>query len=598
MKEILTAIRIHNIISNIESFKNWLRKTHELEINSEIFIGYKYFIECSFHYLFNILENDITLGLEETELFQRANGNNVNLKDLYADCEKAYFLINVEKESKNLLRANTCEKLTEELIKFNNNVMKPLEETIGINLLSNDELLHHVISTLFLYFHQLDNYKEPFAHSTNFLHTKISNTKLEKAFPGYKYSLQYLWGVVFDFNAPTALSNMHKALHWTTPVEKVNDTKISTIEELFIFSESNDIVQGPKNDFANYFWVVRDHVILPLNQKLGYDIVTNNRKSNIDIKFPKDKLGALLKKIEVGRAKNFDELFLWYDAEYLDPDRSAMYLGIPMLLTLLEGAISIKKRTGQTDKTKVLRFKHKNNLIKDKEANDFTYGILLHSSVGTHTYMYGWLLFFQSCGDYSGFSGGQHKDIEDAIKTHAQDIDCIELCLPLEELEVYLKKKTQLYYGEFSLLKKNEKKQGKEKELMGSLLELLCSHYCKIANPKTNVIWSWGGSMDQEIDLIIKDNGKTTLGECKIDPNSKWLDLENEIVKLIKKRECLFDINEEIQLHFFFYFEPNSIQKQLLLKYDMEYTVISIVGKHVLNLTNNRIFGLFGNNYE
>lgn len=172
---------------------------------------------------------------------------------------------------------------------------------------------------------------------------------------------------------------------------------------------------------------------------------------------------------------------------------------------LVAGAVGLKIHHQITGKIRVLRFIHPHESNKLRQENDYTYGVLINSYHHDNLYDKGWILFFNSCGDYSGFSGSEHKQAEDLIKHYSErdEIEIETVKIGLRELEKFLGERSIIYRDEKELGVKVQKLEGRDKELKGILFELFCDYYISKTRQNIEVIWSNAKDENNEVDILV-----------------------------------------------------------------------------------------------
>jgi hypothetical protein len=240
---------------------------------------------------------------------------------------------------------------------------------------------------------------------------KRNRDYLDRVFDGYKLTVQYLWYSLLGANfRQTKLTDMHQAENW--------------------------------DDFDEFFSTIKSEVIEPLESHTGM-------RSGFDGLVTQSEAKSLLTPLlcprspekQLSAKEGLERNFYWYEIEMVDS--SSVFNGVLSFVSLLAGTIELKKRFGSTEKTLVVRVKHPR---ARGTGNDYSYGLLLEafSNTGLSDYS-GWLLFYDCCGDYSGFSGSEHSRAEQFIDESRKD-GSVELA------EINIEKKRFLELMEESLL--------------------------------------------------------------------------------------------------------------------------------------------------
>jgi hypothetical protein len=78
----------------------------------------------------------------------------------------------------------------------------------------------------------------------------------------------------------------------------------------------------------------------------------------------------------------------------------------------MTGAVELRRHLGNQEPLLVMRVKHP---AGGPDRHDYSYGVLLEVSGSVFSDYSGWLLFYDCCGDYSGFAGSQFAFAEQEI---------------------------------------------------------------------------------------------------------------------------------------------------------------------------------------
>ena len=111
--QIFSFINIIKTSSNVGKFRKWLKEYHKIEDNSQIFEGYKFFIDVCVRGFINSVIYGTSLDLEEDFTFFRARFVGVELDDIPNTCEKTIFIKNVWNLTKTIRKAKGWEEITE-----------------------------------------------------------------------------------------------------------------------------------------------------------------------------------------------------------------------------------------------------------------------------------------------------------------------------------------------------------------------------------------------------------------------------------------------------------------------------------------------------
>ncbi|MGB7533932.1 MAG: hypothetical protein WA977_13320 [Halobacteriota archaeon] len=481
---IFSSINILEISSNVDEFRRWLKGYHKIEDDSQIFDGYKFFLDTCIRGFVDSIILDTSLDLDEDFTFFRARFVGTKIEDIPNTCEKTIFIKNVWNLTKTIRKAQGWEEITVALS--------------GANLLSHifDVIFEHVISSIrelnkeealkiatIFYTHVFLNDTKrgvPHVYLLNpILKSSASSEYLEKVYIGYAHALQYLWFVLLgkekfensplkdlhnaheiyskdaeeqiesQIGIPVSVEEIKKELV-TEKKEKINLAKLTEHEgEILLVEElsSEDHkklgaektrLTKLKNWFAldMFFGKIQEGIIVPLERQLGIDPMFNPLLTITD-RFNKSLVNEFLKREGLGapkylkatndkklKKKKLDYLFLWYGVNVLDTQRLTEFNGVPAFISTLIGNVELSRIFRSGEKVCVLRFKHPRfkHPVTGVQGYDYSYGILNQAfgSFGLTDYS-GWLIFFDCATDYSGFGGSLRRHAEAFIEKFLED---------------------------------------------------------------------------------------------------------------------------------------------------------------------------------
>jgi hypothetical protein len=607
--KMFVALRMFNLTSDISDFQTWLKENHGQMLDSSVLPGYKYFLETVYHLFFSSVEYDYTLGLSESEHFRRACFEAKIIGSFSPNCEKTIVLMNLHQKAKMFLRANNVDALKKEVDTFKQDTLSIFEVIISKakfvkrNLSGKEFERCLIIGNVYLLFHQYGNSKTPYAHHTFLLGHRIKEEKLKHAMKGFSYSLQFLWYKLLKPNEiPKSIKSLHKAKGYTGHDnfgKKEAKIKIKFIKDAESFNpllEDRRVDLRKRKDLDSFFWRVQRDIIQPYSQRVGYDIASLSDMVYLTSQPSKKMLSNLIIAPPYKRDRDLGEILLWYSAEFIHSRKSSMHMGIPTFITLLAGAIALKERHKVSEKIRALRFIHPHGSIEENEKNDYTYGVLINSYHRDNIYDKGWLLFFDSCGDYSGFSGSEQKQAEELISYYVKrgELDIETKKLGLYELEEFLGEQSIIYRNERELGVKVQTLEGRDRELKGFLFELFSSYYASQKYPDAKIIWSNGEDENNEIDVLLDHEKIIIAAECKLNPNS--INLEKEIEKLQTKSKLLSQKRQvQVQVQFYFWKEPFGDQRKKLEQKGVNYEVLSLIARSKITVNPHieRLFSIF-----
>lgn len=496
--DIIGAVYVLNLALDIKSFETWLASQHGLNATIDIFDGYMFGIRTLVRLLHRAIDFDFSLDITEDFVLSRARFYGVPIAEVPNSCEKAILLRNIHKASRPLLGAKSWVQLESRAREFSKAILVPLQRISSSAKLTLPEATPDC-ETAANFVGQwqvglfLNDTSRGYPHDYNqpMLHDELTRGRLTKVFEGYEFAVQYLWyKLLGDEFAGSVAAKIHKATNWL--------------------------------EFDKYYRPIQYELIDPKENLTGLRggfntllVAEVGSKSMISELFePKTKDYPLSPRKELQRK------FLWYDIELIDAS-SVIFNGVLAFVSLLNGAVEFRQRSENTDPLLVMRVKHP---VSDPDKHDYSYGILLEAQGGFGISDYsGWLLFYDCCGDYSGFAGSQYAMAEREIKRHYErktievhDLTITKgklLSLMRDKLLSTTKNVMNAAEKTRSELRLAENKLGAAK---GLLLELLGIHhyYYGDSDGTVRVEWSYE-RLKQEIDLLAKTGDSLIFVECK-----------------------------------------------------------------------------------
>jgi hypothetical protein len=238
-----------------------------------------------------------------------------------------------------------------------------------------------------------------------------------------------------------------------------------------------------------------------------------------------------------------------------------------MFIRLMIGSAEMKRLYGIDEKVHVCRFIHPDESVN---GNDFSYGVLIEAfgSTGLSDYS-GWALFFDCCGDYSGFAGSEHAMAEKVIELYERKelIDVREMKIDKEKFEKYVADNVvsgskQEILDRLRLSTIERDKRDIVNASRGMVLELLS--YYTLSKNRTKQKLDWSVKLnDDELDIILETKDIVRIIECKVDP-ATW-DMKKEISKL-KKKVNNYESTKKVIGEFWFWERPSRVHVSMLKK--------------------------------
>ena len=503
---LLGTIKAIRLMCQSEKFRTWLMSVHRGSDDDIIFEGYKFAVKTLLRVLHGAIAYDMALKLEEDTLLVRARFHGTLLAELPNSCEKTILLKNVQAEAESLLQAQKWGDFESQFSHLAKSTLQPLEKLSSISVLrpgltemNMDKALQYAAHFQVYLFLNDTHRGLPHGYPQSMLEDKvfqgrgqIDREHLERVYPGYKFALQFLWQEFLDSGfAATSLVQLHKAQNW--------------------------------QEFDEYFRTIQSELIEPMEIQIGKSL--DNFDSLIILKgSAKQVLKELLishaQEPKLNKKQELQRKFLWYDIELVDAS-STIFNGVLTFISLLVGAVEMRRNLSNPDKLSVVRLIHP---AGGPDRRDYSYGILLeeYGSMGLTDYS-GWLLFYDCCGDYSGFAGSEHARAEFYIQRYEKlgKIVVIEHTID-KKMFIQLMKQNLLSATKdviFRSVQTGDRLAEAYSSLgpaRGLLLEAV-SYYIfgrslNAESRRTEWAWEVGG---REIDVVIQHGDDLTIIECE-----------------------------------------------------------------------------------
>jgi hypothetical protein len=523
--DILGIVHLLSLATDVAGFRNWLVTQRNVEATAQVFKGYMFGIRTLVRLLHGAIDLDFSLDLTEDFTFTRAGFYGVPIAEVPNSCEKAILLRNINHASRQLLGAKSWVQVEHRARDFSEAILTPLQRLSSVSKLTlpkatpDYETAVNFASQwhMHLFLHDTrrgypHGYQQPMLHDRRV--DEMGGRAFEKEFEGYKLTVQYLWfrllGVEF---VHSVAADIHRATNW--------------------------------QEFDEYYGPIQHELIDPKEKltKLYRGFNTLMSTSTGAKRVVSELLVPKVKDQPLSMEKEIQRRFLWYDVELVDAS-STIFNGVLTFISLLNGAVVFRQRANNPDAVLVMRVKHPEG--GGPNRFDFSYGLLIEGrgSFGITDYS-GWLLFYDCCGNYSGFAGSQHaiaeKEIQEhlkqkAIELHEATIDKREL---LKLMQSKLLSTTKDVMREAVQTKSNlrtaESKLGAAR---GLLLELLgMRHYYRTPSTPVQIEWAYERLGQGDIDLVVRASNLITFVECK---KPEINDPVEQVNKLKKKVDALF----------------------------------------------------------
>ena len=537
MDKIVSFINILKIISDSDGFREWMRQYHNIENDSFLLDGYKFFTEVVVSDLIESFHLSSAFGLEDDKTYYRAHFVGVNVDDIPNTSEKIIFIKNVWNRFQEIDNTSSWD----EIKLFWQNIYELFlifdyihsENTICTKDIDK-ELALKATTMFYAYIFLIDTRKgKPFTYPASILKNKLSPEFMEKSYDGYIFCLQYVWYVLMgkvQFEK-SSLKMLHNAFDIYS--QNIGDYERSPLSfEYHDGQISLALIKWKSID--HFFSIIREEIIKPLEKDTGLNLSKGDILI-LDDDFDKAKLGFLLspsslpnpdyindENTNASKIKKLDYYFLWQMFFKMDCQQIIVD-GAVAFTNLLIGAVQKKRYFKNEDKIHVLRIKHP---AIGTKGFDYTYAILIESYSNISDYSV-WYVFFDCATDYSGFGGSLHQSIELFIDRYLEEnaIEIKELTIEKDFFEDYLDKGILS-----SITRIRNESEGILGNTKGTPLE-------NIAYEVNKEIRQWNGSQDslkQNIDnliFVLKTNIPKNLDNEIILKKIEEIELTNDVAK-------------------------------------------------------------------
>jgi len=554
--DIFGTLNCIKIVSDVEKFQKWLKEEHKITNPSSLFRGYQFFLESAIRTFLNSIILDSALDIEEDFVFHRARFNGVEISKVPNTCEKTILVRNINEKLRDIKRSRNYEEMKEAIKKFNTDVVAAFDKIYTdhvvvspeLNIRKEEALRYATMSYTFIFLNDT-SYGYPHGYFVSLLSSKMSSEQYRKSFEGYKYALQFVWYSLLGENYySTSIKNLHNAEDWSAKDD---------FGEISLEDSSEDPKETKeRKDLDSYFGKIQEEIIVPLEKKLNLDLgfgkllYLKKKPSKSILK----KLLTPLKEPKLNEREKLDYQLLWYPVELMDSSKSHIFNGVPAFITLLAGSVELKRIFAEGEKAYVCKFVHPRNNLKD---HDFSYGVLIEASgnIGISDYS-GWMLSFDCCGDYSGFSGSQHAMAETFIEEYKKQglIDVKKMTIGKDDFKKYIADKMVAEKRELILEELEEiSKKRLERDIVGEAKGLILELITYYTLSKRQYDWvDWNVTINQnQLDIILESGEDFILIECKTKPG----ELGKEITKLKEKLER-YPTNKKKKCEFWYWNRP------------------------------------------
>lgn len=547
--QIIPALQTLKIIGDTNEFEKWMQQKHPDKNIADVFEGYRFSLNCCLNAFLDDIASDRELAIENDFLLDCAISQLKPIHLLPNSSEKTIFFKNIKSTVKAIIKSKNYSEISQTLSTFNNSIASMFDtifincisvsDEIGIDKQTATELLLIDFAHTFLV--QINN-NGPTANAHNPLSVEWTKEELKiRYLEGYKYAIQFLWFKLLGDEkfSQTHLSKMHTADSWRKykliEKEKLGNPMIDSLNEEFHLEE--------QTNFDSYFYWITREITKPIGEMYKISVNSIDRYfkfSNVNY----DKMHLFGEFLDGSKIKNeptlswnekIEQLLYWYPYELVDSDKTGMFFGIPSFNTMLAGTIALHKPI-ESEFSKIIAAKFIHPHSDNKEKNDYSYGILIDTKSAAGHYSSGWIIYQNACGDYSGFSGSEHKTTEKLIADYKKNgkIELRELSIPLKEFQAFTNQHS-LNKEQLSILEQNKLIPDIIQKSRAHLFELFTYYLCsKYYNKEFSIEFnSDKNSEDGEKDVVLINDQEVILIECKLNPQSYSM---NEMLDKIEKK--------------------------------------------------------------
>ncbi len=591
-----SVLRLLRIGERTDLFEQWFLETYGRTPEKNVLHGYKYFLECCFHILFDVVGEGQVAGLKNDLLLNRAYMEWVSLEKLDNTCEKTILLKNIYKYVKNVNRAADYGNLKKSVADFNQFVSTPLEHVLEENLTlkkdyrqEQDNLASFsVITTLYLYFNQITG-STPMAN-VSFLAGTIprNRKKTDNALQGYAYALQFVWQTILGPKKylKTSLINLHNCDSWKDYVYLKSDQDKD--DGLSMFDNKYD--PAAQTCLDSHFEYIKKQIIRPLEKKFKVQITRFdelwNFKTTRGKRHLKDLLNSSNLKMSFDSLSTKDRietLLYWLPIEVVDYSRSSSFNGIPAFNTMLAGTVGLLKKSSPFKKCIVCKFKHP----RGENRNDYSYAILVDSLSASDHYTSGWIIYYDCTNDYSGFARSEHATAESLIRRF-QRMGKLELRTLEIEYDAFTKFVASYLHRDdndstdhketidrLHSISKNNKQLWKD--MQGTMLEWIAYYVHSQRLLEKKVKWNIEKKTG-EIDVLVEYPDRILLVECKLKSGNTTLQAECDKLKKKAIRKAR-EFERHVDMEFWFWYQPSEQDQKTLSENETKFVVVSDINK-------------------
>lgn len=445
-------LNILKIVSKTNNFRLWIQKTHHIENDDNIIVGYQFFIDVVISRIIHSFERYSSFGIDFDYSMYRASFVGIHIDDIPISCEEVIILKNFWNYYRPIRKCKNWDQLQIQL-EEKNAVVFPVFDMIfnsaieSKTTVSKEEILWSKTLYYTTFYLNSTDRGHPYAYPETILDSFVNQNNFDKVFPGYVYTSQYLLYHLLPendfFQSPA--SELHKVISLPKKDKKSSNRFMDLFSNHSTSRERHVWDQWQELDM--FFSKINDTII---EKKLPPSI----RKSELILskKYQKSMLEPLMHLSSISEpgylkkqnsftawTKLLDSFFFWHEMDVLDTNKVHVFNGAFAFISLLIGEVEKYKLLNDTDPFWIARIKHP----VEKGKNDISYGILLQSG-GMIIDSSGWLIFLDCGTDYSGAGGYHYEQVEEFVTKYKKEgkISVKEISIPSDIFVRYLRQKS------------------------------------------------------------------------------------------------------------------------------------------------------------
>ena len=145
---ILAIVNCIGLLGQVNDFSDWVSKSHHVELNKELYEGYKFTFDVLFGRLFDEIGRNSSLDLEEDMWLSRALFSGIPISKVPNNSEKAVLLRNIHYSANSVLMARDWEDLIGCVSVFREKVLSRFDGLSEIAVASPTYLVKNVEEAL------------------------------------------------------------------------------------------------------------------------------------------------------------------------------------------------------------------------------------------------------------------------------------------------------------------------------------------------------------------------------------------------------------------------------------------------------------------